>query len=120
MNLQTTSIAGEELPPMSERRNESRVPTEELVDVYQDNTFVTTVHLGDLSDSGAFLYSQTKALNIGETLEIRFPLSRKQSQNGKALCINGVVVRQTDDGVGVMITSKSMVSIKSMSDTITL
>ena len=106
LNLQTT------MENKSDRRTENRTETAEHVDVYFNGEFVETCKLGDLSSSGAFLVASKLDVPLGSSLEIFFPLARGSELNRKALCMQAIVARRTENGVGVMMTSKSLVSLK--------
>ena len=96
----------------SDRRAEVRQETAEHIDLYVDGEFLATCLLRDLSASGAFIESGDLELPIGTTLEMYFPLARGSSVSQKALCMHAVVARVTESGVGVMVTSKSLVPLQ--------
>lgn len=115
LNLESVIMA------RSDRRTEKRQETAEHVDLYIDASFVATCRLRDLCSSGAFIETDLQeTLTVGTTLEMHFPLARGSGVSQKALCMQAVVARVADQGVGVMITNKSLVPLGKNSDTVVI
>ena len=103
----------------SERRGEARRTTAEHVDVYIDGKFVATCRLRDLGASGAFIET-TLEMPVGTTFEMHFPLARGSGASQKSLSMQAVVARVAEDGVGVMVTNKSLVPLLKRDDTVVI
>jgi len=105
----------------SDRRTEKRQETAEHIDLYVDGEFFATCRLRDLCSSGAFVETDLQQdLPVGTTLEMHFPLARGSGVTQKALCMQAVVARIADEGVGVMITNKSLVPLGKQGDTVVI
>ncbi len=115
LNLESVIMA------RSDRRAEKRQETAEHIDLYVDGDFVTTCRLRDLCSSGAFIETDLHdELPVGTTVEMHFPLARGSKMSQKALCMQAVVARAADGGVGVMITNKSLVPLVKNGDMVVI
>lgn len=115
LNLESVIMA------RSDRRTEKRQETAEHIDLYVDGEFVATCRLRDLCSSGAFIETDLQQnLPVGTTMEMHFPLARGSGVSQKALCMQAVVARVAEHGVGVMITNKSLVPLGKQGDTVVI
>lgn len=115
LNLESVIMA------RSDRRTEKRQETAEHIDLYIDGEFFATCRLRDLCSSGAFIETDLQdSLPVGTTMEMHFPLARGSSVSQKALCMQAVVARIADAGVGVMITNKSLVPLGKQGETVVI
>ncbi len=115
LNLESVIMA------RSDRRTEKRQETAEHIDLYLDGEFFATCRLRDLCSSGAFIETDMQdSLPVGTTMEMHFPLARGSGVTQKALCMQAVVARIAAEGVGVMITNKSLVPLGKQGDTVVI